>query len=1425
MALPEVIDLTSDGEYESPSNVAASTLESFVPRKEKAVSKQQNATTTPFAASTPQRVQPAQIAPRTLAPRAAPNATDGWTDVRPGASISEILSHGLVNAARSVGLLTSPHGQQQPPAMTPGYTNGSSPRNIASVPQQQDTVAPKSQENQRMSFVQHNPSPAAPKAQEARRTSGPLHEERQRRYEEYRRKETERKSESGVLPSVERVTDTKAGDVTVPLSVDRVAALAIQSASLSSQPDSDLPEAHWQRGSSPEDRPEAKRRKFNYERTEDAVGMIEARRLSATAISIANDLGSRTQTPVQPAPGVLTDASALPQQFHSTVNDKDAPVAAKAHQESIDLTEDMDISIDSIESSIVVNRPLNKYDSERRIFKPAVSADLHSDVDHSESDSPDEIPAKPVQKRPSDRQRVAQPHSTAPPLDAPEVVPKRKFEMALKSHLETKSLSKLEPRVPGSVKKNTKGGSNHGIQYSAEEDALLKRLREKEGVSWDKMPDYFRGRTLGSLKVRYSSKLKNRKIAKPQLSGLQKTSLPRREAAAQPQPEYIAPSRRRLKAAQRNDGFVTWAEVKAKRQQDGANLKSVTPPSVEQPSTQIPGLGLDVAHPASLPRILRSRELGNTARRNWSSTTRMKVSDELQNHVLDTLGPRRYFHGASHDVTCVAWAHDDNKFAAGAIAIDDERSMQYNRPNNLLLGDLEKNSLRELPEHHVARPTVSDSRNVNSLHAMEETQDPRLFKTVAAVAFSEDSKALYSAGSDGIVRMYDTSRGLCLSSVEHEAEVALLTSNSKGLLASGSHRSDDGSISVIRCNGDRLKKVSQLGPMRSDVESSLPIYPSSLKWGAGTYSHLLLAGFASDSYEDDRLAAGEIFLWDSTADRKFDLPTARNVFDVAWNPFPSSGASLFAVAGARSGRINRSSIQCFAPDQGRASRVLEWDCPAFDINDVVYCPHDDNIIAAGATDGKVYIWDKRSAGRDQKPLHILAHGQTKNVLDHDRDVEIADTGVRFLSWSATGDRLYSGSSDGTVKLWNPYRTTQDALVRDVATFNSAVMSGAFSPDYRDLLIGEDQGQLNMLGIDREQRSVRAAKKFDYYPAPIPDVGEDKLAPARELLNTGQIEIRPMGMLPFRQAVQGPNYQGPFLAPSDDQVRRLEVELQAASHGQIEARKSLVGGQVDEETKKAIKAAGARVLQVRQALERAQEKREDYSTLAPAASLLQKMFHESNLRRSVDDAMHGCRLDCNYLPAAGDEDGEAPDGRRSEQRIPASLRLQRKVSDTADMTNAEITEAGLTSKCSACTGPAAKSKHGLPLCERCTLSRSGFTARCEKCAAPVCPNLDERIRPNICERCSFHCFRCGCIATVSPAGDTITCEPCDMRWEAGVLGYEVKRSFGSLVRMEDQSHEELMETLDQRMGKLLGEDERDRLAGGWKVALVDGSTML
>lgn len=807
-------------------------------------------------------------------------------------------------------------------------------------------------------------------------------------------------------------------------------------------------------------------------------------------------------------------------------------------------------------------------------------------------------------------------------------------------------------------------------RYSPEEDAHLIRLREVHSIAWPEMPKYFKGRTQGSLQVRYSgirNKPEDSTAHSPIASGSS-------TADADTRPKRQCKSKVRA-------GFVSWADVKAKRLVDDSHLKaSCTVHAADHSDTANEAIASqgDLALKRAAPllnRMLRARET------SWVS--RAKISADLRNSILDTLGPRRMFNGTSGDVTCVAWAKDRNQFAAGSIAISDTDSIHYNRPYNLLLGNVNTNSLLELPEHHVTRPVVA-------------AQDPRVFKTVAAVEFDSDSH-LFTAGGDGLVHMYDVRTGRCLDSFDHGATVDMLSLTAPGVLASTRHKSDN-SITLSKYDSETFVDHIELALPKASTASH--VYPSALK----SHNGFLLAGFASD---DERLAAGGVGLWDTRTGQLIATPSvSRGVFDVAWNLFAGRGSTLFAAAISKSESRIRSSVQCFANSNG-IRKVLDLDCPALDINDVLYCPHDDNLIAAGATDGKVYIWDKRYASDKQSPLHVLRHEHSRNVLDHQRHREVTDTGVRFLSWSATCNRLYSGSSDGVVKIWDPYKS--NPFVKDVARFESAIMSGAFSPDFRDLIIGEERGQINLMGIDRAGRSTRAAKRFDLHTAP-----------------------------------------SPVTAPTLD----ADVSMGGVS----------LAGKID----------------------------------------------------TVDEAMAQCKLDCGFTATAADEKGEMPDNRVAEQRIPGVMRkwvqphewLRR--ASPADLTNAEIHDAGLTSKCAFCTGPAEPSSQTLPQCETCTLKGNGLTVRCSRCSYPIRPDSETgRETRLVCQRCDFRCFRCNgqAIVAIDGDGDTVRCVPCGVIWDAGVLGYEVRSPIVANERAKPRV-------------KRKEDSERLRMAEGWLVPWVD-----
>ncbi|KAK0914741.1 hypothetical protein LTR91_016803 [Friedmanniomyces endolithicus] len=930
------------------------------------------------------------------------------------------------------------------------------------------------------------------------------------------------------------------------------------------------------------------------------------------------------------------------------------------------------------------------------------------------------------------------------------------------------------PQAPEALQAMHHSGA--GAPYTEEENALIARLKEDDGLTWVQIMAYFPQRSKGSLNVHYSTKIKGRygTAAATRAAPLERQS---KDSTSQQ-----APLRhKRGGGASAQDGFISWAQASVSALTDVELSVSSEQADAESPQESGPMCQQDCAFLSSRSQILRQRELGIAGGRGWS-TSYKRIPNELKNILLQDYTPARHYMSTSGDVTCLVWAADDRRFAAGSIAITDDRSMQYNCNLNLLVGDIESAVLQELPEHHVQRPTVKDYDNVNALHSMRESQDPRLFTTVAAVGFSPDGRTLYSAGSDRKLRAYsvhdNVSETRCLYDIQHIAAVDLLSINQRGLVATACHTSADGSIKVFDCDKSSFKVAQSLSPSRTDSPSSLPIFPTALRWGvAPQQSSYLLAGFSSDSIDVERDTAGETALWHAERGLRVSLSTVtRNVFDVAWNPTPSPASTAFCVASTpggygKSSPERRSVVQCYAPEQNRARQVLEWECPAFDINDVMYCPYDDYLIAAGATDGNVYLWDKRFASRDQKPLHTFSHGDSINVLDHGRDRSLADTGVRFLSWGATSSRLYSGSSDGLVKVWNPYRSPDDAFVSDVATFQAAVMSGAFSSDFRQLLIGEERGRLNSLNIgrDTEDELTPPSTAFRLSAVTVETVAEPPFVAARDLVKSQQIEIRDMGALPVRQAVQGPAYQGPYLKPSTSDWSRAYEQCQQSRDRQVEVRSRPEECIHDSQSRDAEHS----VERADEALSLLQTREDSHPELYFAALATQRAFCDA-FKRRITLGEDRCKLDCNYLPPEMDQ--VVADSHRSELRIPGAIRAY--PGRAIDLTTLDcdgLFEFGLAGKCKICSAKEERaSTIQVASCrQRCSNIRAEFTG-------PVGNQVDNK-NPSepLCERCGFTCLRCSRpvqVMATGPLNDySIYCGSCDLAWEVDVLGYNLVRN--------------------------------------------------
>ncbi|KAL9097773.1 MAG: hypothetical protein Q9165_000099 [Trypethelium subeluteriae] len=553
--------------------------------------------------------------------------------------------------------------------------------------------------------------------------------------------------------------------------------------------------------------------------------------------------------------------------------------------------------------------------------------------------------------------------------------------------------------------------------------------------------------------------------------------------------------------------------------------------------------------------ILQDRELGVRVGRR--PNTRGQCRHNLHSRMLDTFGPSCSFTGTSGDVHTVAWASDGNMFAVGSVATTDSTSMQYNRPNNLLLGDAEKKRLCELPEHAVHRPRPKTG--INASEAMRVTQDPRLFMTVTMVNFSKEGDSMFSAGYDNCVRVWDVTSGIngavCTNQLDHKAPVDVIAVGDHGVLATGSQRTNK-SIKVVRYGANGLEKCRSYSSNKASSKPELQATPSCLKWGIHwVHSKFLLAGFASATTGDKVGAYGETCLWNVETGQSLALiKNTPAVFDCAWNPVPSRRASFFAVGSAAPlqgvNRGTRSVVRFYdpaTPGWDRYRCTDEFECPAYDMNDVVWCPYDENLIATSCTNGKTYLWDIRK--RDL--LSTLGHGGSLMPLDESQLPEFVDTGVRFCSWGPYRERLYTGSSDGLVSAWNPYIAPEDMHVRDIVQLNSGVMSGAFSPDYSELLVGEVNGSVNLLSVGEADRKVKNTAKFrveqlpsiTYKDTPTgSQTHTSGIEAAKELVSSGEIALRPMGSFPIRQAVQGPNYDK--LRPKEEEEASDTVMLRA-----------------------------------------------------------------------------------------------------------------------------------------------------------------------------------------------------------------------------------------------------------------------------------------
>jgi len=99
-----------------------------------------------------------------------------------------------------------------------------------------------------------------------------------------------------------------------------------------------------------------------------------------------------------------------------------------------------------------------------------------------------------------------------------------------------------------------------------------------------------------------------------------------------------------------------------------------------------------------------------------------------------------------------------------------------------------------------------------------------------------------------------------------------------------------------------------------------------------------------------------------------------------------------------------------------------------------------------------------------------------------------DTGVELALWGPThaSSFLYTGSSDGVVKVWDVKRA--DPFVRDLVKMDAQIMCGAWAPGGGMLAVGDTSGAAMVLSTFGEAGGEGGVRQFRIEGEVLPEGG-------------------------------------------------------------------------------------------------------------------------------------------------------------------------------------------------------------------------------------------------------------------------------------------------------------------------------------------------
>ena len=122
------------------------------------------------------------------------------------------------------------------------------------------------------------------------------------------------------------------------------------------------------------------------------------------------------------------------------------------------------------------------------------------------------------------------------------------------------------------------------------------------------------------------------------------------------------------------------------------------------------------------------------------------------------------------------------------------------------------------------------------------------------------------------------------------------------------------------------------------------------------------------------------------------------------------------------------------------------------LRSVAFSP-DGKLLASGGHDGSVRVWTPSS------------NDSTGKILGkHDQD-------IMAIAFSPDGTLIASGSKDKTVRLWSTSSKTEKAD-SVLATLPQPIYSTAFSPDGKNIVVGLEGGEIDVIDAKTGERKIR-----------------------------------------------------------------------------------------------------------------------------------------------------------------------------------------------------------------------------------------------------------------------------------------------------------------------------------------------------------------